>query len=367
MRYTTVVGNPTETIYPENLFETTQARDPDNLVMFDHEWLLQGNPIPEDILPLIEKRCVVYSGTEAVNWDHSTVPDQIKAVSESPIYIIVSDPQGRWLQEEHPDTEYFVYNHWEHSTGRQCAHWAERRRNDPYDPKYYRKYLWMSRRATPDRLAIHYRLLRSGLAQKTWISQGTHNYWSDVASHDYDDYYYEPYYDHPTSRPNYRKYTGVPQPQEYLANLAETHLPEFLGGTDCLADSALFGEHESQPIWRAYHHTDIHLIAESYAYKENPWLMATEKTFKSLASTGRPWIYAQPGFYHDLAQKGYDVQIPPWDWELDPVQRLNEWWHNIENGLIPDTNGEHNYSHLMRRTATPYLPESLESYRAVKR
>jgi len=367
MRYTTAVGNPTETTYPVGLFNLTQEQHPDNLVMLDHEWLLKGNPIPTSIKHQMRDRCVIYSGTESVNWDDSPVPSIIRDLSESPVYITVSEPQGVWLRSVDPDAEYFVYNHWEHSTGRATEHWAERRREDPYDPEYCRQYLWMARRATPDRLAIHYRLLRSGLAADTWISQGTHNYWSDAISHDYEDYYDPALYTHPTSRPGYRTYTGVPQPREYLAGLQETTLPEFLGGTNDLYNSALYGEHESQPIWRAYHHTNIHLVAESFADKPTKWMMATEKTFKSLASTGRPWIYAQPGFYSELARLGYDVPIPPWDWKPDPVQRLNEWWHNIENHLIPDVNGEHNYSHLQRRIQRPYLPEHLESYRAVKR
>lgn len=367
MRYTTLVGNPLDTTYPLNLFNTTREHSEDNLVMLDHEWLLQGNLIPAEVRRSMESQCVIYSGTESVNWDHSPVPDQIREITASAWYAVTSAPQGRWLEQRHPDVRWFVYSHWEHSTAQQTQHWHERRREDPHYPDMVRTYLWMARRATPDRLAIHYRLLRSGLAQDTWISQGTHNYWSDQVSHDYEDYWVPELYDHPTSRKNYRTYTGVPQPQQYLRELRESHIPAKLGGTDNLRSAALYGEHEAQPIWRAYHHTDIHLIAESFADKPTKWMMPTEKTFKSLASARRPWILAQPGFYTELARSGYDVQIPAWDFEQDPVQRLNEWWHNIENGLIPDVNGEHNYHHLQRRSQRPGLPEPLESYRAVKR
>ena len=339
-----------------NLFKNKKIirLDKDIKITTPSAWLMNflelenGTEIPSRFLNLKSNLLIVQADLESMD-----VRDKTKTILEqlnnhsaaSQIHLLVnSDIQKIHILKHFPRLNISLFNTWEIYT-RHSLKYAS------IDNTFeQRRFLYLNRRCSPERLYLFNLLWRNKLfRQQSYSSFNRSVYWSEQSD---PDQYYRDMLRETQDRSGLKISITVDQ---------FPSLPEYFSNQDPYRYNSYDDNLQS-----AYSHTDISIVTESHPIHSQEQFFPTEKTFRAIALKHPFIIYAQPNFYKNLKELGYQTFDSIWDESFDGVV---DTWQRAEKinkiviqlttmrdsdfeNLVNQTKliTEHNYKTFLNRT-----------------
>ena len=229
-------------------------------------------------------------------------------------FIAITEPQKIMVQNTAPEFKVSVFNYWEYVTASMVKAWPATVETD----LEHKRFLYLNRRFTETRALIYYRLCKDQqFMENSHVSMHRGSYWQGSIDHNhYRIVLRAGFCNHPEYRDLINFYTNNPSlpktqtevnPQDY----------DFMG-------------YENTAIVQLHKQTDLNIVVESHPTHTADGFMPTEKTYRSIA-VGQPFVvFGTPGFYGNLVNQGYRLQIPEFDHIEDTFQRLEQFVQHVQ-------------------------------------
>ena len=228
-------------------------------------------------------------------------------------FIAITEPQKIMVQNTAPEFKVSVFNYWEYVTASMVKAWPA----TVETALEHKRFLYLNRRFTESRALIYYRLCKDQqFMENSHVSMHRGSYWrGGVDPNHYRIVLRAGFCNHPEYPDLINFYTNNPP------------LPKTQTNVD--PDAYDFMGYENTAIVQLHKQTDLNIIVESHPSHTADGFMPTEKTYRAIAA-GQPFVtFGTPGFYSNLANQGYRLQIPEFDHIEDTFQRAEQFVQHV--------------------------------------
>ena len=228
-------------------------------------------------------------------------------------FIAVSEPQRNLVKSIVPEFKFSVFNYWEYAAAAYVKAWPDTVETN----LEHKRFLYLNRRFTETRALIYYRLCKDQqLMNNAHVSMHRGSYWPGGIDLDHHQVALQNgFSNHPEYWDLVNFYNNQPLPR--IQNDVDPQDYDYTG-------------HDDTAIVQLHRQTDLNIIVESHPSMVADGFMPTEKTMRSIA-VGQPFVtFATPGFYRNLVNQGYKLQIPEFDSEEDTFQRAEQFVQHVQ-------------------------------------